>query len=490
MSRALHEHKERTDRLIADLTARVVQLEAGHAHKTASDHSTLLRPERAQFFDISDHDVDVPRPTDLPPATGSFFSGRQPSVIPRSSLLGPIDHGSPPGCNAAPAEKASTAQSQTSSQTLDEILRRAKLRVSPEQAGNESRAPINPSGLNADNFAQQSAHFSGRSPIQAVPVTDAAGAASGEIPTEYARPSRADDRCHNPTISAFAPESRPRPTFPCQISYDTRTVPSGTGPSRWYNSMLWRANFVGGNAGISIVQSSTGTFTLAPTAPVTMTLGSRKNADISRRQRWSAQSGGGGGGPLEVSIPRRFDPVGGPPVLTPSSASDVQEYLASSHAAMIAVAIRCASVLSASSGKPATHPAQVTQGPEPRKGMGLRVEPEPEPAQLRRWIVEMKERVANAFAYDPAYALAWVEIPDGTRYEDLADECKYGMLENECNSAFRDCIKSIALKNKVQKPSACIRSVGASGVGRSYGCCTIFFALTSRVTPHSSSLIL
>ena len=62
----------------------------------------------------------------------------------------------------------------------------------------------------------------------------------------------------------------------------------------------------------------------------------------------------------------------------------------------------------------------------------------------------MKERVANVFAYDPTYALAWVEIPGGTRYEDLADECKYGMLENECNSAFRDCIKSIALKNKVQ----------------------------------------
>ena len=65
-------------------------------------------------------------------------------------------------------------------------------------------------------------------------------------------------------------------------------------------------------------------------------------------------------------------------------------------------------------------------------------------------IVEIKERVANVSAYDPIYALAWVEIPGGTRYEDLADECKYGMLENECNSAFRDCIKSIALKNKVQ----------------------------------------
>ena len=77
-------------------------------------------------------------------------------------------------------------------------------------------------------------------------------------------------------------------------------------------------------------------------------------------------------------------------------------------------------------------------------------EPEPEPAQLRRWVVEIKERVANAFAYDPGYALAWAEIPDGTRYEDLAEECKYRMLENECNSAFRKCIKSIALKNKVQ----------------------------------------
>ena len=170
MSRALYDHKERTDRLIADLTARVVQLEAGHAHKTASDHSTPSRQDRAQFFDISDHDADIPRPPDLPPVTGSFFSERPPSVIPRSSLLGPIDHGSPPGCNAAPAEKASTVQSQTSCQNLDEILRRAKIRVGSEQAGSESHAQINPPEPNAENFAQQSAHFSGRSPIQAVPA--------------------------------------------------------------------------------------------------------------------------------------------------------------------------------------------------------------------------------------------------------------------------------------------------------------------------------
>ena len=25
----------------------------------------------------------------------------------------------------------------------------------------------------------------------------------------------------------------------------------------------------------------------------------------------------------------------------------------------------------------------------------------------------MKESIANAFAYDPAYAVSWVEIPDG-----------------------------------------------------------------------------
>ena len=34
--------------------------------------------------------------------------------------------------------------------------------------------------------------------------------------------------------------------------------------------------------------------------------------------------------------------------------------------------------------------------------------------------------------------------------EDFTEECKYGMLENECNSAFRECIKSIALKNGIQ----------------------------------------
>ena len=37
-------------------------------------------------------------------------------------------------------------------------------------------------------------------------------------------------------------------------------------------------------------------------------------------------------------------------------------------------------------------------------------------------------------------------------YEDLADECKYGMLENECNSAFRDCSTPLPLL-KLRRPT-------------------------------------
>ena len=127
ISRALHDHKERTDRLIEQLTARVAHLEA------------LRGRNELNFFDISDHDADISRPADLPPVPGSLFPGRSGSTIPRSSLVGPIDHGSPSGCNAAPAEKASTVPSQTSCQNLDEILRRARHRVDSEHVGNDRR---------------------------------------------------------------------------------------------------------------------------------------------------------------------------------------------------------------------------------------------------------------------------------------------------------------------------------------------------------------
>eukprot|EP00439_Symbiodinium_sp_Y106_P007713 s1553_g1.t1 len=51
MSRAHHDHKERTDRLIDQLTARAPHLEAGRAYKTASDRSTpgLLTCRRSKI---------------------------------------------------------------------------------------------------------------------------------------------------------------------------------------------------------------------------------------------------------------------------------------------------------------------------------------------------------------------------------------------------------------------------------------------------------
>ena len=62
----------------------------------------------------------------------------------------------------------------------------------------------------------------------------------------------------------------------------------------------------------------------------------------------------------------------------------------------------------------------------------------------------MKEKVANAFSHDIQYAMQWVEIPDDATYDALAAECRYGMLENELNSALRESIKAVALRNKIQ----------------------------------------
>ncbi|CAE7710354.1 JNK [Symbiodinium sp. CCMP2592] len=93
--------------------------------------------------------------------------------------------------------------------------------------------------------------------------------------------------------------------------------------------------------------------------------------------------------------------------------------------------------------------------------------------------VGIGERVANAFAYDPGYALSWVEIPDGTRYEDLLDGCKYGMLENECNSAFRECVKSIALKNKIQTETERMHTIN-----RRLGSRQILWLLYDFLRPH------
>ena len=86
MSRALYDQKERSDRLISELAVRLERLETGHVARAASERSTPPRHDRAQFFDISDHDIDVSRPADLPPEPGSLFPARSGPAIPRSSV--------------------------------------------------------------------------------------------------------------------------------------------------------------------------------------------------------------------------------------------------------------------------------------------------------------------------------------------------------------------------------------------------------------------
>ncbi|CAE7040332.1 JNK [Symbiodinium sp. CCMP2592] len=584
MSRALYDHKESNRVLIDQLTARIQHLESSHVRRGGSDMSTPSRPERTQFFDISDHDGDIPRPADLPPVPGALFPGGPTTAIPRSSLLGPIDHGSPPGCNAAPAEKASTVHSQTSGINLDDILRRAQQRVAVDHPP-ESRGQNNPVEPVRQNYGQTSASFSGRSPIPTVPSANAAGTTSGQAPS--VRPFPVDDDLairsgvrYDPETQRFAPEPKRSPTFPCQISYDTRTVPAGKGPSRWYDAMLGRSHLIGSGPGAPILQSETGTFTLAPNASVAGTLRPAAtddvdgwtmppmptfNAGTSAPAPSAAPSGlggpppahggdggsfggggpndnggaygggfgghghhgsgfgpGGGGGP--PSGPPSGPPGGGgppdgngppdggldPPSIRPSgrpSGNDTFQcerctgtFPTTVRRSCISCRFSCCNgccrdplriclvCLERQTGNPPGPNDTGFGGPKgdgslneakKAKCKSFRLDPEPEPAQLRRWIVDMKERVANAFAYDPGYALSWVEIPDGTRYEDLLDECKYGMLENECNSAFRECVRSIALKSKIQTETERMHTIN-----RRLGSRQILWLLYDFLRPH------
>ncbi|CAE7211779.1 unnamed protein product [Symbiodinium sp. CCMP2592] len=365
---ATHRIEESNRVLIDHLATRILHLEDAH----------VRRAERTQFFDISDHDGDIQRPADLPPVPGALFPGGHSTAIPRSSLLGPVDHGSTPGCNAAPAEKASTVQSQTSCPNLDEILRRAQQRMEPD-----------------------------------VSMPDLTTRALSRL---------------------------------------------GKGPSRWYNAMLGRSSLEGDSATVRPFF----TLKLALTLWHRMRLflprfgqrlrmlchrcppSTHERPPLRRALRFERTIRSGTVALLAVTAP----------MMVVRMAPD-SEVVDTHHPDFVPVE----AVVRRATGNP---PGTNDSGPGASKGDGslsdakkakcksFRLDSEPEPAQLRRWIVDMKKRVANAFADDPGYALTWVEIPDGSRYEDLIDECKYGMLENECNSAFRECIKSIALKNKIQ----------------------------------------
>ena len=72
----------------------------------------------------------------------------------------------------------------------------------------------------------------------------------------------------------------------------------------------------------------------------------------------------------------------------------------------------------------------------------------------------MKEKVANAFSHDILFAMQWVEIRDDATYDALAAECRYGMLEKELNSALRESIKAVALRNKIQAETERMHTLG------------------------------
>ena len=83
----------------------------------------------------------------------------------------------------------------------------------------------------------------------------------------------------------------------------------------------------------------------------------------------------------------------------------------------------------------------------------------------------MKERVANAFAYDPVYALSWVEIQDGTTSmrispKNASTACSrtsVTLLSESASSQLHSRTKSRP------KPSVCTRLVGGSVAGRFCG---------------------
>ncbi|CAE6956816.1 JNK [Symbiodinium sp. CCMP2592] len=460
MSRALYDHKESNRVLIDQLTARIQHLESAQFRRGGSDMSTPSRPERAQFFDISDHDGDISRPADLPPVPGALFPGGQTTATPRSSLLGPIDHGSPPGCNAAPAEKASTVHSQTSGINLDEILRRAQQRVADEHLG-ESREQNNPVEPVRQNYGQTSASFSGTSPDPAVPPADAAGAIPGQAPS--LRPNPVDDALRTdvrpiPEARSFAPEPRDHRDGTMQILHSETgtftlaphtTVTTTLRPTATIDAMPPMPTF---EARTSVPAPTAAPSATAPTitgvrmAAVLVAMAIKGPASdlvavvvhlagLPAVRRVTVALLVGVVRPTVALIRRASGPLGDRVGAIRSSASAALElsqprcdgyaFPADSHAATDVAATR------GSKGDGSLSDAKKA------KCKSFRLDPEPEPAQLRRWIVDMKERVANAFAYDPAYALSWVEIPDGARYEDFLEECKYVSTECSRTSAIR-----------------------------------------------------
>ena len=76
---------------------------------------------------------------------------------------------------------------------------------------------------------------------------------------------------------------------------------------------------------------------------------------------------------------------------------------------------------------------------------------EPTADKLREWISEVKERVRNAFSFDSDYSLAWISETERLDYDALGGPCKYPVLDSNFTSAIRDCIKTRAVRDKMNR---------------------------------------
>ena len=76
---------------------------------------------------------------------------------------------------------------------------------------------------------------------------------------------------------------------------------------------------------------------------------------------------------------------------------------------------------------------------------------EPTADKLREWIFEVKERVRNAFSFDSDYALAWISETERLDYDALGGPCKYPVLDSNFMSAIRECIKTRAVRDKMNR---------------------------------------
>ena len=76
---------------------------------------------------------------------------------------------------------------------------------------------------------------------------------------------------------------------------------------------------------------------------------------------------------------------------------------------------------------------------------------EPTADKLREWLSEIKERVRNAFSFDSDYAVAWISETERLDYDALGGPCKYPILDSNFTSAIRECIKTRAVRDKMNR---------------------------------------